>query len=98
MKFSAPFCYFLLEVTELAVAEQKFVSASSSASTFLLADTPNYEVVQNLILKNFIIENFVKILLVWPLLGGPDASCYHSNQNIVGNRSDYCEFIYIILL
>ena len=40
-KFSATFCYFLLAAIELAVAAQKTVSASSSASTFLLAATPS---------------------------------------------------------
>ena len=58
----------------------------------------NHKVVQNLILNNFVIKSFVKILLVWPLLGGVFISCYYGDQNAMGNRTNYCEFIYMIFL
>ena len=39
-----------------------------SGKLLLLEKIFNYKVAQNLILNNFVIESFVKILLVWPLL------------------------------
>ena len=54
-------------------------------------------VAQNPILNNFVIKSFVKILLVWLLLGGVFKNCYHGNKNTTDNRTCHCKLMSLLL-
>ena len=58
----------------------------------------NHNVAHNFILNNFNIESFIEISLVWLLLKAVFKRCYYGNHNATDNRSEYCKFMYNIII